>query len=448
MPYERSQLLRVSDAAFSLDADGLIDALRSLGAETGRTDARLSVDDRVELLARMAVFSGEDARAATLAAAGRVTQVSSGQIESWAVPATDHARLCGGAVQTLALQVTANSVCAASLSEARAAARRGEAALLATLDAAQRRDARLPPVAAVALGNAVLLLATDSKRQSLLPGAATPPPCAWAEAAFTASLEAASNAKTHGNGVSELNTKSREAEIQLGTARSQWLWPLIASCPWPMVMITGGYVASEGSAANLAQVVTALVVIMCCIIVGGVAWEWHKEASAWAVARELQLQWLSLLDEACADLPADDDPAQASGATEKKTKMKSGTLQPQPEPELEPQGDEGYGEVDMAEQLARLHEAIQLQTDGETSDRPLSGDGDGSGDSGDSGDSGISGGLSVPLPDDLGPNLQTMLSALEKDGTAETIEQLREHLSWLKEQQERAGKEAATAANI
>ena len=97
MPYERSQLLRVSDAAFSLDADGLIDALRSLGAETGRTDARLSVDDRVELLARMAVFSGEDARAATLAAAGRVTQVSSGQIESWAVPATDHARLCGGA---------------------------------------------------------------------------------------------------------------------------------------------------------------------------------------------------------------------------------------------------------------------------------------------------------------------------------------------------------------
>jgi hypothetical protein len=54
----------------------------------------------------------------------------------------------------------------------------------------------------------------------------------------------------------------------------------------------------------------------------------------------------------------------------------------------------------------------------------------------------------VPLPDDLEPNLEKLLGALEQQGsdsTAEMREQLKEQLQWLRAQKEKAAAGAAAA---
>ena len=59
-------------------------------------------------------------------------------------------------------------------------------------------------------------------------------------------------------------------------------------------------------------------------------------------------------------------------------------------------------------------------------------------------------GLSVPLPDDLEPNLEKLLGALEQQdsaSTAEMREQLKEQLQWLRAQKEKAAAGAAAGAD-
>jgi hypothetical protein len=432
MSYDREEhLLGLSDAAFARDPELLVTRLRTLAAASG---AGMTVDDRVEVIERMSMFM--DTRASQLAAAGRVSGVLSGELKTWAVPAAEHRRLCGRAVQMLAVVISANAVCAVRIDEARAVGTEAAAALAAIVNAATS-GSKLPPPMAVALGNVLLLLASDSPRQSVwdsMSRSERPPQCVWVGPAFAATLGAC-DGKTCTKDVSNLNDRSREAEMALGSARTQWLWPLIASCPYPMGLLSAGYVAMEG-AAHLLQVVVALIAVFGCIVVLGLSFEWKTEASAWKDARELQLQWLSLLNEACTNLPLVDDELETT--TESK---------PEPEPEPEPAlrlesvgSTETRGvEVDMGKELEKLQRAFE--SSGAADDHDL-GPGSASG-----ADTSETSGLAVPLPDDLEPNLKLLLSALEKEGDTDTVEmrnRLQEQLEWLSSQKEQAAAATTT----
>ena len=405
-------LLGLSEAAFAHDPELLVARLRTLATTTGRSDSGMTVDDRVELIERMSMFM--DTRASQLAAAGRVSGVISGELKSWTVPAAEHGRLCGGAVQMLAVLVTANAVCADRMSEARAVGTQAAAALAAIVSAAAS-GSKLPPLMTVALGNVLLLLASDSPRQSVwdsITRSECRPRCAWLEPAFAATLGAC-DGKRCTKDVSDLNDRSREAEVLMGSARPQWLWPLIASCPYPMGMIAAAYVAMQGT-ADVSQIGVALVAIFGCIVVAGLCFEWKAEASAWKHARELQFQWLRVLNEACVNLPLPEER--------------------EPGPEAAPEMKRV--EVDMAEELAKLHsefESIGAGKSGRSHNVGL----ERARGVAEPADIGETSGLGVPLPDDLEPNLELLLAALEKEGNAETVDtrdRLKEQLLWLRSQ--------------
>ena len=415
-------LLGLSEAAFAHDPELLVTRLRTLATTTGRSDSGMTVDDRVELIERMSMFM--DTRASQLAAAGRVSGVVSGELKSWTVPAAEHRRLCGSAVQMLAVLIAANAVCADRMAEARAVGTQAAAPLAAIVSAATS-GSKLPPLMACALGNVLLLLATDCPRQSVwdsITRSECRPQCVWVEPAFVATLGACDGNRCTED-VSDLNDRSREAEVLMASARPQWLWPLIASCPYPMGMIAAGYVVMQGT-ADLRQIVVALVAIFGCIIVAALCFEWKAEASAWKHARELQCQWIRLLNEACVNLCL----------PEERERERAREREPAPEPEPEPEPGMKRVEVNMAEGLVNLHSEFESITAGE------------SGGSHNLGlerarglavpaDTGETSRLAVPIPDDLEPNLELLLGALEKEGDAETVDtrdRVKEQLLWLR----------------
>jgi hypothetical protein len=97
-------------------------------------------------------------------------------------------------------------------------------------------------------------------------------------------------------------------------------------------------------------------------------------------------------------------------------------------------------EVDMAEELAKLHsefESIGAGKSGRSHNVGL----ERARGVAEPADIGETSGLGVPLPDDLEPNLELLLAALEKEGNAETVDtrdRLKEQLLWLRSQKDNA----------
>lgn len=447
--YDREEhLLGLSQAAFSHDTELLVTRLRALATATGRSDSGMTFDDRVEVIERMAMFM--DTRASQLAAAGRVSGVLRGELQSWAIAPAEHRRLCGVAVQMLAVLISANALCAASLDEARAVGMEAAAALAAIVKAADS-GSKLPPLMAVGMGNVLLLLASDSRRQSAwerIMRLERPPRCVWIDAAFAATL-GASDSNNCAKEVSDLNDRSREVEVLLGSTHIQWLWPLIASCPYPAGMITAVYVALEGT-ADLSQITVALMAVFGLLAMAGVCFERKTEVSAWQNARELQLQWLGLLNQSCVHLPAAEDEPESEPepkpelVTATESKEEKAVSLPHSDPADDADGliteAANIVEVNMGEELAKLQRAFEMNGTGESGHIGETGLGSSESVGMDAG-TGETGGVAVPLPDDLELNLKKLLGALEEEGSAETKElrdRLTTQLQWLRSQKDKA----------